>query len=77
MNPLNDQVKQERAFLHDMASPLMVAIWMVEAVEMTVDPNDVESKAKLAKAMKSLLKMTDLLKARRKVLIALDQETSQ
>ncbi|MCB0412922.1 MAG: hypothetical protein KDD50_01230 [Bdellovibrionales bacterium] len=68
-----DLMKEERAFIHDVSSPLMIAIGMVDFAvnlcqkEEQEDPEKVIQK--LEKAQKALKRIGELLKERRKTLI--------
>ena len=67
-----ESIKEERAFLHDLSSPLMVAMGMVDFVSKKI-PNETEAdevnKVKMEKAKKALDKLATLLKDRRALLI--------
>lgn len=69
---LLDQIKSERGFIHDLATPLMIAHGMVDAVCSKME--DGNEKERLLKANKALQKMTDILKARRETLINQTEE---
>ena len=72
-----DREKEERAFIHDISSPLMIATGMIDFVSNKIEKEAVDPKIleKLAKAQKALDKMVGLLKNRRKSLIErMDEE---
>ena len=68
-NPeLLEQIKAERSFIHDLATPIMIAQGMVDAVESKL-PEDSAERERLSKAAKALAKMATILKDRRQALI--------
>lgn len=70
-----DRVKEERAFLHDISSPLMITMGMIDYVNSHLQKNELTSDdiekylTKLGKAKNALEKMAQLLKDRRSILI--------
>ena len=65
-----DEIKQERAFIHDISSPLMIAMGMVESLHDCLDEDSKEDQElKSSKALKALLRVADLVKERRNELI--------
>ena len=64
-----DRVAEERAFIHDISSPLMVAMGMVDFAETKVPEGEESLRIKLQKAQKALARMSALLKDRRELLI--------
>lgn len=68
-----DSRQAERTFLHDLASPLSTAIFVAESLiegaqgRTPLEPEEVEQTEQL---LKSLLKVADLLDARRQILVA-------
>lgn len=64
-----DKIAEERAFIHDLSSPLMVAMGMVEFAEKKLPPDQEAIVIKLQKAQKALTRIASLLKDRRSVLI--------
>ena len=70
----SELIKHQRTFLHDIASPLMIALGMTEIVAAKLEQGDVEKhREKLEKAHKSLVKISDSLKSNRSLLVDLDQ----
>jgi signal transduction histidine kinase len=61
--------RSQRDFIHDLASPLTVALGMVDSALRAVSDENTPAKEKLEKAKKSLLKMNELMKARRELLV--------
>ena len=72
---LIELLKAQRKFLHDIASPLMIAGGMIETAErvMTDTPNETVSQ-KLDKAKNAIKKATTLLQENRKLLISLSED---
>lgn len=69
-NAAEIQIREERSFIHDLSSPLMVAMGMIDFVDMKIDKeSDPKIIERLAKAKKALDKMNELLKNRRRSLI--------
>ena len=66
-NELYEHIKTERKFIHDLASPLMIAMGMVDSVNGKIE--DENLKQRLGKASNALPKMNDILKNRRSGLI--------
>ena len=66
---ITDKVAEERAFIHDLSSPLMVALGMVDLALSKLPEDEDAVKTKLQKAKKSLDKMSELLKDRRTQLL--------
>lgn len=64
----------ERTFLHDLSNPLSVALGMVELALESLRQQPTEAVAaevvRLEKCHKSLTRMADLIRERRKLLIA-------
>jgi len=70
-----EAIKEERAFLHDLATPLMVAIGMVDFAirNISKEPEDEKTELllkKLDKSKNALNKITALLKNRRSLLVS-------
>lgn len=65
---LNEQIKSEREFLHDLSSPLMIAMGMVDAARDKLDPSQSEADEKLEKAKNALRRLTDKVNERRQEL---------
>ena len=64
------QIREERSFIHDLSSPLMIAMGMVDFVKMKIDTDtDPKIIERLGKAQKALNRMNELLKERRRALI--------
>lgn len=69
---LQQYAKDEREFLHDIATPLMVALGHVEHVfEHPGSEDEERTRQRLEKAYNSLKKMSEKLHARRKTLHAI------
>lgn len=67
-----DAIREERAFIHDLSSPLAIASGLLEILaEELINFNSLEEqqKVRLQKAIGSLEKMKELLRARRSHLI--------
>lgn len=66
----DEDIKKERAFIHDIASPLMIAMGMVESLQhgLGKDSTD-DQKMKATKTIKALNRISDLVKERRSLLI--------
>ena len=58
------QIKKERVFVHDLATPIMIAAGMLDVVLNKMDESDL-NRAKVIKAQNAVQKMADLLKNRR------------
>jgi|SaaInlStandDraft_5_1057022.scaffolds.fasta_scaffold05175_5 hypothetical protein len=71
-----DHIKEERKFIHDVSSPLMVAIGMLDvSVGVLTNKQDIDGAlVKLEKSKKALEKMTAILKERRSSLIKFMEE---
>jgi hypothetical protein len=67
------ELKEERKFLHDLASPLTSLQLNLDNVVMTLEDgkaeNIAEAKAMVEGCIKQIQKMTDLVRSRREVLI--------
>ena len=67
-------IKHQRVFLHDIASPLMIAMGMTESVATQLGEGDIEKhKERLAKAQKALSKISEKLKSNRSSLIEISK----
>lgn len=66
---LLEQIKAERTFIHDLATPLMIAQGMVDSVLSKLEVESEEAQ-RLQKSAKALGKMANILKERRQVLIS-------
>lgn len=65
-----EEIKEERAFIHDIASPLMIAMGMVEDLQHNPDNDEKANRdLKLGKAANALSRISDMVKKRRAVLI--------
>lgn len=63
-------INEERSFIHDLSSPLMIAAGMTDlSLSMNTKKEYEKSAEKLIKAQKALSRMSELLKIRRKTLI--------
>jgi hypothetical protein len=73
-NPLTI-VEEQRQFLHDLSSPLMIAMGIVETTQvlLTRDGHTAEAE-RLEKARVAITRMSDMLKANRLRLKALTEE---
>jgi signal transduction histidine kinase len=70
----------ERTFLHDIATPMAVALGMVDllledASDGSASLSDAQKK-RLEKAQTALLKLQEMMAARRQILIAADNQTT-
>ncbi len=72
-----ESVKEERKFIHDVSSPLMVAIGMLDVgTDILEKKQDIESaQVKLEKVKRALDKLTLILKERRTLLMNYSEET--
>lgn len=68
-------VEEQREFLHDLSSPLMIAMGIVEATQLllTRDGHTAEAE-RLEKARVAINRMSDMVKANRTRLKALTEE---
>ncbi len=66
-----ESIQEERKFIHDVSSPLMVALGMIDVgTDILEKKQDIETaQVKLEKAKKALDKLTLILKERRTLLI--------
>ena len=62
-----EHMMDERKFIHDLASPLMIAMGMVDSVNNKIDDGDL--KQRLEKSKAALDKMNTILRERRTKLI--------
>lgn len=68
-------IREEREFLHDLASPLTVAMGMTESSLLSMDKDDpVKAREKLEKARQALAKISEHLTAHRNKLIKLSDD---
>lgn len=67
-NDILEQIRYERDFIHDLATPLMIAMGMSDYVLNSLEANT-EDFERLTKAKNSLNKINEIIKARRKVLV--------
>ncbi len=65
---LMKQIDLERTFIHDLATPLMIAGGMTDSVLSKIEDSDPNRK-RLASAFEAINKMTDLLRSRRTALV--------
>ena len=69
------QIREERSFIHDISSPLMIAMGMIDFVNLKIDKDsDPKILERLAKAQKAMDRMNTLLKERRRTLIELMEQ---
>lgn len=67
---IDDDIKKERAFIHDLSSPLMIAMGMIESLQTGLDEDNIkDQKMKAEKALKALNRIADLVKERRSLLV--------
>lgn len=67
---VDEFIKKERAFIHDISSPLMIAMGMIESLNNGLDEDSAEDqKMKAEKALKALNRIADLVKERRSLLV--------
>ena len=64
-----DKIAEERAFIHDLSSPLMVALGMVDFTANKLPEEQTALLEKLQKAQKALNRIATLLKDRRSLLL--------
>ena len=78
MSPETDSLAKQRTFIHDLSSPITIAIGMVDAGINKINKGDDAEVVvdKLEKAMGALNKVAELLKDRRQILIGLDDSES-
>ncbi len=71
MTALDDREREERKYMHDVATPLGVAVFLVDAVLEDLQSQGVsqDSLAQLNKIRDALNKVTAMLHQRREVLI--------
>ena len=62
-------IRSERDFIHDLSSPLMIAHGMLESA-MELESDEATREDRLNRSSEAMLKMSKLLKERRKRLIA-------
>lgn len=68
-------IRMERDFLHDISSPLMVAMGMLEAATESEEMDKMKEKAQ--KAGKALARMTQMVKNHRKILVHLNTQVDE
>ena len=61
-------------FLHDLSSPLTVALGMVDGALRSFEGERSPAKDKLEKALSSLLKLSELIRSRRELLNSLPED---
>lgn len=66
----DDYTKKQRAFIHDISSPLMIAMGMVESLYngLHIDSKD-DQQLKAEKALKALNRLSELVKEHRNELV--------
>ena len=66
----------QRDFIHDLSSPLTVALGMVDSALRSTKESDAKAAEKLEKARSALVKMSEILKSRRQLLIDSEKGTT-
>lgn len=65
---IDDHIKEERVFLHDLSNKLVIVQGMIELTSMDVEKiNDIQDKTieRIKKALKATVAMTDMMRERR------------